>query len=483
MSSMLKTFGPGIMFACTAIGVSHLVQSTRAGAEFGFALIIFVILANLLKYPFYEFSSRYTNATGTSLIDGYLRLGRPSLLLYLAITVSSMFFVTGAVGFVTAGFMENLFSVDFLNEWTLVILFAVCSGILVVGRYTVLDGLIKMIAAVLVVSTILAFAVAVYNGPVTPVPGFEPPEVISSAGIFFLIALMGWMPMPIDTSAWHSLWTLERIKQTRFRPRMKETLLDFNVGYLITAVLALLFLVLGAYIFFGSGEDLPNNNSLFAAKVITLYTETVGEWSGLVISASAFSVMFGTIIAVLDGYSRSLSRMTVMVRGIRGRAGDAGATPGSEYAHANSDAGRTGRGDHGPGSGPADGHGADAGTGPSGGSRSRLPEPSMRVDAHHDDSKGLRYPLYIVILVAGSLAVVMLFGDKLRELVDFATIVSFLIAPIIAIFNYRLVTGRFLERDAQPPPWLKWLARAGIAFLIGFAAFFVVVRLGLVALG
>ncbi len=28
-----KTFGPGILFACTAIGVSHLVQSTRAGAE------------------------------------------------------------------------------------------------------------------------------------------------------------------------------------------------------------------------------------------------------------------------------------------------------------------------------------------------------------------------------------------------------------------------------------------------------------------
>ena len=75
LSRMMRTFGPGIMFASTAIGVSHLVQSTRAGAEFGFGLVAIVLLANILKYPFFEFSSRYANATGTSLIDGYKKHG------------------------------------------------------------------------------------------------------------------------------------------------------------------------------------------------------------------------------------------------------------------------------------------------------------------------------------------------------------------------------------------------------------------------
>ena len=452
MSDMFKTFGPGIMFACTAIGVSHLIQATRAGAEFGFALLGFVIAANLLKYPFYEFSSRYTSATGTSLIDGYLRLGRSYLLLYFAITVASMFFVTGAVGFVTAGFMENLFSAEFLDQWTLVILFAVCAAILVTGRYTVLDSLIKVIAAVLLVSTVLAFAIAAYNGPSEPVPGFEVPEVLSGAGIFFLIALMGWMPMPIDTSTWHSLWTLERIKQTGFRPRLRETLLDFNVGYVITAVLAVLFLVLGTYIFFGSGEELPNNNALFAGKIVTLYTETVGEWSELVISASAFSVMFGTIIAVLDGYSRALSRMTRMIGSLRG---------GPHHEPDKPDYGGGGTGhDH----------------------AAAEPLPATGIDARHDDSKGLRYPVYIILLVAGSLAIVTFFGDKLKELVDFATIVSFMIAPVIALFNFRLVTGRYVKRSMRPPAWLRVLACAGVAFLVGFAAFFALVRLGIISL-
>lgn len=469
-SNMIKTFGPGIMFACTAIGVSHLIQSTRAGAEYGFALIIFVVLANLMKYPFYEFSSRYTNVTGTSLIDGYLRLGRHFLLLYFLITVVSMFFVTGAVGFVTAGFMENLFSIEFLGEWTVVILFVVCAGILIVGRYSILDSMIKMIAAVLIVSTILAFAIAVYNGPASPVPGFEPPEILTTAGIFFVIALMGWMPMPIDTSTWHSLWTLERIKQTKFKPSLGETLLDFNVGYLITAVLAVLFLVLGAYIFFGGGEELPNNNALFADMVMTLYTQTMGEWSGIIISASAFSVMLGTIIAVCDGYARSLSRMTRMLVEIRRgsqEVTESRSMTKSTFEDRSRDDGRVKDRIKDRINDMSSGHGSLTDTG---------------VDVHHDDSRGIRYPVYILLLVSGSLVVVMMFGDKLREMVDFATIVSFLIAPVIAILNFRLVTGRYIAREMQPPNWLKALGCTGIAFLIGFAIFYVMVRLEVVVL-
>jgi len=309
-SRFIKTLGPGILFASTAIGVSHLVQSTRAGAEFGFALVGFVILAILLKYPFFEFSSRYANVTGTSIIDGYQRLGKHALLLYFLITLSSMFFVTAAVGFVTAGFLENLFQIDFLGYWTIILLFGICTGILVIGRYSVLDSLIKIIGAVLIFSTILAFVIALWNGPAEQMSDFQPPKIWTHAGIFFLIALLGWMPMPVDISSWHSLWTLERIKQTNFRPMLKETLLDFNLGYLITAILAIFFITLGAYTFFGTGEELPNNNSLFAHKVVTLYTETIGQWSYLIISASAFSVMFGTILAVFDGYSRSLERTT-----------------------------------------------------------------------------------------------------------------------------------------------------------------------------
>ena len=100
------------LFASTAIGVSHLVQSTRAGADYGFGLLWAVILANVLKYPFFAYGARYASATGESLIDGYKRKGLWMLWLYVGITLASMFFVSAAVGAVTAGFMHQLFGLE-----------------------------------------------------------------------------------------------------------------------------------------------------------------------------------------------------------------------------------------------------------------------------------------------------------------------------------------------------------------------------------
>jgi Mn2+/Fe2+ NRAMP family transporter len=413
-SQFTKTAGPGILFACTAIGVSHLVQSTRAGADFGLLILGFVIVVTLLKYPFFEYGSRYANSTQTSIIDGYKKLGKPALWLYFLLTIASMFFVTGAVGFVTAGFFENLFGIDFLGEWTIVILFAICVGILAIGKYHVLDSLIKIIAIVLLVSTVSAFLLTLYNGPIEPVAGFESKELWDVSGIFFLLALMGWMPTAVDLSSWNSLWTLERMKQTNYKPKLKETLFEFRLAYLITGVLAIIFVTLGAFMFYGSGEELSNNNSNFAHQIVTLYTQTIGDWSYIIIAASAFTVMFGTIIAVFDGYSRSLQRTIELIFTKK--------------------------------------------------------EEKIRTKFR------TLYVIFLILISAGSLVVIFQFENNLKELVDFATVLSFVIAPIIAIFNFRLVTGKFLDKEHQPSVLLKILSFAGIIFLSGFALFFLLMK-------
>ena len=53
MRGLIKKLGPGLLFAGAAIGVSHLVQSTRAGADFSFGLIWALALSTLFKYPFF----------------------------------------------------------------------------------------------------------------------------------------------------------------------------------------------------------------------------------------------------------------------------------------------------------------------------------------------------------------------------------------------------------------------------------------------
>ncbi|MCP4120789.1 MAG: divalent metal cation transporter [Bacteroidetes bacterium] len=430
--NFLKVLGPGILFASTAIGVSHLVQSTRAGATYGFMLLWAVILANVMKYPFFEYGSRYANARGESIIDGYKRIGDWMLWLYLLITIGSMFFVSAAVGFVTAGFMDNLFGISDLVAWkmfTPTLLFAVCIAILTIGNYKALDGLIKVIASVLLISTIVAFIIALAKGPATHMEGFQPPVIWDSVGIAFIIALMGWMPTALDMSTWNSLWTIERIKQTGYRPTMKETTLDFNIGYWTAAALAICFVTLGALLMYGTGIQMPSAGHLFAGKVISLYTQTIGQWSYFIIGAAGFSIMFGTSIAVFDGYARALERSVELI--LVPRNEKVFDTETMEFDEAGFKA---------------------------------------RVIPH-------AYQYALLIVAVGSFIIISFFIKNLKQLVDLATTISFLISPIIAVVNFRLVSRKYLQQDQIPPKWMRILSYIGIIFLTGFSIFYVVYKI------
>jgi Mn2+/Fe2+ NRAMP family transporter len=61
----------------------------------------------------------------------------------------------------------------------------------------------------------------------------------------------------------------------------------------------------------------------------------------------------------------------------------------------------------------------------------------------------------------------------MKQLVDIATTVSFLIAPVIAIVNYKLVIGDDMPAEAKPPVWLRILSISGILFLTAFALYFI----------
>ena len=123
-NSFLQSLGPGLLFAGAAIGVSHLVQSTRAGAEFGFGLIWALLLVHLFKYPFFQFGPRYAAATGETLLDGYRKLGKGVLIAYYLLNFATMFTIQAAVTIVTAGLASQLFG--FTNDlvlWSTILLF------------------------------------------------------------------------------------------------------------------------------------------------------------------------------------------------------------------------------------------------------------------------------------------------------------------------------------------------------------------------
>ena len=86
LAHLRARFGPGLIFAAAAVGTSHIVQSTRAGAGFGLTLGLLILLVCLLKYPLFRFAADYAAATGESLVRGYGRRGR---LLVLVMFITS----------------------------------------------------------------------------------------------------------------------------------------------------------------------------------------------------------------------------------------------------------------------------------------------------------------------------------------------------------------------------------------------------------
>lgn len=395
--------------AAAAIGVSHLVQSTRAGADYGMQLLGLVILTNLFKYPFFEFGHRYPAATGETLLTGYRKLGRVYLYVFLALNFVNAVASVAAVTFVTGALCQNLFSLGLsLNIWC-ALLFALCAVLLYKGQYRLLDGFIKVLMVVLVLATLSALAAALAKGPVMP-PDFQSPSPWNLAALPFLIALMGWMPAPIELSVWQSLWMEAKDKLKGSKTNLKEALVDFNFGYLTTLLTAMGFLTLGAYVMHGSGQSFSAAPATFAAQVIQLYTQSLGGWTWIIISIAALSTMFSTTLTLVDAYPRSLSEGLL------------------EAA------------------------------------------PKLRVLGWTQTQKW--YFFWVALVCGLALVIISFFLNHLKQLVDLVTTLAFITGPFFAFINFRLICSPHTPFESHPPLWLKILSYLGLIFLVSFAGLF-----------
>ena len=304
----LKKLGPGLLFAGAAIGVSHLVQSTRAGADFGFGLLWALLISIILKYPFFQYGSRFALATKMSLLDGYYKLGKIYLLIFFIISIGTIFTIQTAVTIVTASLATTILgdSQNLVILSTLIIL--LCFLILLFGNYKLLDKLIKIIILALTVSTLIALLVALIKNS----NSFNFSQVFPyKTSIIFLAALIGWMPAPLDISVWQSLWIIEKRKSNTIS--FDEGIFDFNVGYFGTFILGICFLSLGALVMFGSGTGFSDVGSVFAKQFIELYTSTLGKTVYPIIVIAAFTTMFSTTLTTLDASPRSMHKSSQLL--------------------------------------------------------------------------------------------------------------------------------------------------------------------------
>jgi len=304
IKNKLKALGPGLLFAGAAIGVSHLVQSTRAGADYGYSLLWSLILIHVVKYPFFQFGTRYANATGENLLQGYKRIHKSTLAFYFLINIASIFTIQAALTLVTAGIVMNIFNIHISPVLISTLVTLCCACILLLGKYKLLDKVMKYIVVVLTITTIGALCIAMQknSAPVSFVQKYN----FSTTEVVFLIAFLGWMPAPLDVSIWQSLWSQEKQKETIIKSNLKTVLFDFNIGYFFTLLLGICFLSMGALIMYKSGSVFNNGALGFTKQLIEMYTKNIGGASFIFIAIAAFTTMFSTTLTALDASSRTM---------------------------------------------------------------------------------------------------------------------------------------------------------------------------------
>jgi len=405
-----KVFGPGLLLAAVTVGVSHLVQSTRAGALYGFAMLIFIVIAILTKYPSYLFGPKYTQTTGVSLVDGFRRQGQWALILFTIIFPVPGLVGVAAVMIIAAGIVQTSLNLSVSPAIVSVFISFITASLLITGRYHWLDLLMKILMLVLSLTTLVAAVMIIpyidwdYSLKLYP-------DSFDMKTILFTAALFGWMPGPLESTVNHSLWLKAKIQDTGYRPNATESSLDFHIGYFITFLLAICFLMLGAGIMHGKGLVFEDNAGGFAAQVIGLYTQILGEWSRPIIGISAFAVIYSTVIAATDGYSRITAAIISCFRG---------------------------------------------------------PEKQAQ-----NISSNTSNPLYIpcvLIFSLGSLSIIMFLMSSFKTLIDIATTLSFLTTPVLAFLIHRCIMSKDIPQDTMPGRFLWAYSLFCIGVLTAFAA-------------
>ena len=408
---LFTILGPGLLMAAASIGVSHLVQATRAGALHGMDLLLFVLLAFVMKYPTFRFGHEYARATGQHLLAGFRRQGTWAVLLCGVIIFCMMFTGFAAVLLVTSGLAVISVGPDLPIGLVAACLCVFSGTCLVVGQYRWMDGIIKVLLIALLLSTLVATALSV------PLIEWQQtdiltPDIANRASLLFLAALIGFMPAPFETCLWQSLWVLEKDKQDSLSG--DEVRMDFHVGYFSTLLTAVCFLMLGAAVMHGSGLQFSSSSAGFAVQLINIYTSLLGQWTQPVIAVAAFAVMLSTVLVIHDGYPRTVCALVDCFR------------------------------------------------------KEKLSEKQwFRI-----------YFAAILAMVLVSLPVIMYFTRSFKTLIDIATTLAFLTAPVLAWLIHRAMHSEDVPAAMKPEPGLTRYSVACIWALALFAVFYLVLIIG-----
>ncbi|MEY8352639.1 Nramp family divalent metal transporter [Lachnospiraceae bacterium 54-53] len=314
LKETISSFGPGIVFALTALGAGDLIDSSVSGSHYGYALMWALVLATLVRFLIVNTIARFDmcNNRGLTILAGYGSMSKffPYFFMIYATCLGHMF-----CSIMSKGAGEAIFHIVNVGHplvWTLLVIISV---FMVRGKniYNKMETVMKCVLGFMTLCFI-GLAIATKPNPVEIFKGVFTFEIPDGQGIFgaltLTISLIGAVAGSITNFLYpHSMrskgWTDPSFKKVQRN--------DLLFSSFILIVLNLAIWIVGAQILRPAGIQVTSLNDIAQALELAF-----GRVGGIVFYLGVLSIFYGGILGTANGFTSLIVENVHLIKPERG---------------------------------------------------------------------------------------------------------------------------------------------------------------------
>lgn len=323
LGPMLRQIGPGIILTASIVGSGELIVTPRLAGQAGFTLLWLVVLGCVVKVFVQIEIGRFTIANRLTALEALDQVPGPRARVSWIVWIWLVMYVCAVsqVGGIVGGVAETLAAggVEVPKRWLAVGAGAVTAGLLVWGRYKLVEVLSMVMVAAFTVSTLVAVGALQWTdyriGAADLAEGFS---FHLGENFTTAFAALGIIGVGASELIYYPYWCLEKGYAdkagrpdgtdawfTRARGWLRVMQLDAWVSLLVYTVATVAFYLLGAAVLHARGLQVTDKGMI--DTLAHLFLGSLGPWSLWMFLVGAFCVLYSTLFAATASNSRLLA--------------------------------------------------------------------------------------------------------------------------------------------------------------------------------
>ena len=289
--NIFKILGPGILVAATGVGAGDLIAAAVSGAQYGYALLWAAVLGAILKYVLNEGISRYQLISGESLLSGWKHRLHPFVSWYFIVYLFIWSLIVAGALMAACGLAAHAMIPELsVIQWGLI--HSVVALIIVgVGKYKVVEKLMRIFIALMFIVTILS-AILIQPDMMEIIKNIFIPRVPANS-VKFILGVIGGVGGSVTLLS-YGYWIKE--KQWSGKSYLKRSRIDLGIAYTLTAIFGISIMIIAA----GVKPEIMSGSQMVVGMADKLET-VVGGFGRWIFLIGFWGAVFSSMIGVWQG--------------------------------------------------------------------------------------------------------------------------------------------------------------------------------------